>query len=83
MVPLILLILLHILLYFATTVFMKMLQINYSHLECVIFISRPRAVLIGETPDMHIQNKKCGNFGYISLLTGKCAARKLKKKWQF
>ena len=30
--------------------------------------------------DMHVQNKKYGNFFFISRLTGKCAAQKLKKK---
>ena len=29
--------------------------------------------------DMHVQNKKYGNFVFISRLTGKCAAHKLKK----
>ena len=29
--------------------------------------------------DMHVQNKKYGNFVSISSLTGKCAAQKLKK----
>ena len=45
---------------------------------CSIFLAPDRnsRFLIS---DMHVQNKKYGNFVSISRLTGKCAAQKIKK----
>ena len=42
-------------------------------------IIKKSVIYFGFPSDMHVQNKKCGNFVSICRFTGKCTARKLKK----
>ena len=44
-------------------------------------IIKKSVIYFGFLSDMHVQNKKWGNFVSISLLTGKCAARKCSNVW--
>ena len=60
---------------------------NMSHYKsdlcfCSIFLARDRHSQF-HISDMHVENKKYGNFVSISRLTGKCAAKKNKKTFHF